>query len=109
MEYALKSYITLQRRIVPPEEHVPPGLLRSFAENLLIYLFLNSGMVVFIARLVSTIKKGTTTADHFTRVMIPSFLFLGFADLFMILGALFHGRLLFPLLKKDRADDCKFP
>ncbi|MEA4815113.1 MAG: hypothetical protein VB112_09430 [Oscillospiraceae bacterium] len=83
----------------------PTGLLRSFAENLLIYLFLNSGMLVLIARLASNIKKGATAADRFTRVMLPSFLFLVFADVFMILSALFHGRLLFPLLKKDSADD----
>ena len=87
---------------------VPTGLLLSFAENPLICLFLNSGMVVFIARLTSSIKKRITTADRFTRVMLPSFLFLVFADLFMIPGALFHGRLLFPLLKKGRANDSKF-
>lgn len=88
---------------------VPPVLLRSFAENLIIYLFLNSGMVVFIARLTSSIKMGVTTADRFTRVMIPSFLFLVFADIFMILSALFHGHFLFPLLKKDGEDVSKLP
>jgi hypothetical protein len=32
--------------------------------------------------------------------MIPSFVFLIFADIFMVLEALFHGKIIFSLYKK---------
>ncbi len=63
--------------------------------------FLNSGVLFCMARLSSAIRRERMVADQFTRVMIPSFLFIPVADIFMILSSLFHGRFLFALLKRD--------
>lgn len=76
-------------------------LWRSLAIQIFIWLFLNSGVLFCMARLSSAIRRERMVADQFTRVMIPSFLFIPVADIFMILSSLFHGRFLFALLKRD--------
>lgn len=81
---------------------VAAELLRSLAVQIFTWLFLNSGMLFCMARLSSAIRMERVSADRFTRVMIPSFLFIPIADIFMILSSLFQGRFLFALLKHDK-------
>ena len=81
---------------------VAAGLLCSLAVQIFTWLFLNSGMLFCMARLSSAIRMERVSADRFTRVMIPSFLFIPIADIFMILSSLFQGRFLFALLKHDK-------
>ena len=80
---------------------VPGELWHSLAIQIFTWLFLNSGVLLCMARLSFAIRRGQVLSNQFTRVMIPSFLFVPIADLFMILSSLFHGRLLFTLLKWD--------
>ena len=82
--------------------NIPSELWRSLAIQISTWLFLNSGVLFCMARLSSAIRKGITSTDQFTRVMIPSFLFVPVADIFMILSSLFQGRFLFALLKRDK-------
>ena len=77
-------------------------LWHSLAIQMSTWLFLNIGVLFCMARLSSAIRGGRVLADQFTRVMIPSFLFIPIADIFMILSALFQGRFLFALLKRDK-------
>jgi hypothetical protein len=51
-------------------------------QNVLIYLFFNSDMVYCMIRLSSHIRKQESTKNRYTRAMIPSFLFILFADIF---------------------------
>ena len=81
---------------------VSVGLQSSLAIQIFTWLFLNGGVLFCMARLSSAIRRGRTAADQFTRVMIPSFLFVPIADIFMVLASLFHGRILFTLLKRDK-------
>lgn len=81
---------------------VPDGLLHSLAIQIFTWLFLNSGVLFCMARLSLAIFRERTLTDQFTRVMIPSFLFVPMADLFMILSSLFQGCFLFALLKRDK-------
>ena len=81
---------------------VPGELWLSLAVQIFTWLFLNSGVLFCMARLSSAIRKGQVLTDRFTRVMIPSFLFIPIADIFMILSSLFQGRFLFALLKHDK-------
>ena len=81
---------------------VPGELWRFLALQICTWLFLNIGVLFCMARLSSAIRRGRVLADQFTRVMIPSFLFIPVADIFMILSSLFHGRFLFALLKRDK-------
>ena len=77
-------------------------LWHSLAIQMSTWLFLNIGVLFCMARLSSAIRGGRVLTDQFTRVMIPSFLFIPIADIFMILSALFQGRFLFALLKRDK-------
>lgn len=77
-------------------------LWRSFVIQMLTWLFLNSGMLWCMARLSSAIRRERVLPNQFTRVMIPSWLFIPIADVFMILSSLFQGRFLFALLQQDK-------
>lgn len=80
----------------------PGELWRSLAIQTFTWLFLNIGVLFCMARLSSAIRRRRVLADQFTRVMIPTFLFIPIADIFMVLSSLFQGRFLFALLKRDK-------
>ena len=84
---------------------VPSGAWHSLVIQIVTWLFLNSGVLFCMARLSSAIRRKRKLSDQFTRVMIPSFLFVPIADVFMILSSLFQGRFLFTLLKRDKWQD----
>jgi len=63
-------------------------------------LFLYSGMLWYEFMLAWAIKNKKSIKNKYTRVMLPSFLFIPVANIFMALKALFHGKLIFSLFKK---------
>ena len=77
-------------------------LWRSLTIQIFTWLFLNSGVLFCMVRLSSAIRRERVLANQFTRVMMPSFLFIPIADIFMVLSSLFQGRFLFTLLKQDK-------
>ncbi|MDR2448152.1 MAG: hypothetical protein LBD58_12845 [Treponema sp.] len=86
--------------ILSGEPAVNNALLLSFARNMVVWLFFNSGMLFYEFTLAQAIKKKRVIKDKYTRAMVPSFIFLIFADIFMALEALFHGKMIFSLYKK---------
>lgn len=72
------------------------------AENIGIYLFFNCGVFYCMARLSASVRKLRQTKNRYTRVMVPAFLFIAMANIFMTITALFNGRTIFTLLKKDK-------
>jgi len=79
---------------------VNDAMLFNFAQSMITWLFFNSGMILYEWMLARAIKRKKRTKIHYTRVMIPSFILLIFADLFMTFSALFHGKWVFSLFKK---------
>lgn len=73
--------------------------------NLAIYLFFNCGMIYCMIRLSAGIRRLSTVKNRYTRVMVPSFLFVPMAAIFMALTALFQGKIIFSLLKEDDLSD----
>jgi hypothetical protein len=73
------------------------SLLRSMA----VWIVFDIGMLVYTFRLASAVKKDKTIKDMYTRVMVPAFVFVIFADIYMAALALLHGTLPFSLFKKD--------
>lgn len=71
-------------------------------ENIGIYLFFNCGIFYCMARLSANIRNRRQTPNRYTRVMVPAFLFIPMADIFMTVTALFNGKIIFTLLKKDK-------
>lgn len=75
------------------------------AENIGIYLFFHCGIFFCMARLSASIRSLCQTKNRYTRIMVPALLYIPMADIFMVLSALFHGKFIFALLKKDN-DTC---
>lgn len=67
-----------------------------------IYLFFNIGIIYCMICLSANVRKLRKTRNRYTRVIVPSFLFVPIADIFMIFIALFNGKNIFPLLKKEK-------
>ncbi len=65
----------------------------NFGESTAVLLFLNLGVLFFIARMGSFIPKGAYSGKKYTRIMLPSFIFILFADIFFIIISLFEGGL----------------
>ena len=67
------------------------GSLRSFGENTAIVLFLNLGVLFYLIRMGLCIQKGACCGKKYTRAMLPSFVFILFADIFFIIVSVFEG------------------
>ena len=69
------------------------GALRSFGENTAIILFLNLGVLFYLIRMGGYIHKGAACGKKYTRIMLPSFVFILFADIFFVIISFFEGGL----------------
>ena len=67
------------------------GALEYFGENSAIILYLNLGALLYIGRLGRSIRKGTCAGKKYTRILIPSFLFILFADIFFVIVSVLEG------------------
>ncbi len=77
------------------------GILFSLTRQILVWLFLNSGALACLWLLSRAVRRGETCTNRYARVMLPSFLFLVVADVFMLASALLKGTSPFSLHKKD--------
>ena len=74
----------------------------SFGENALLLLYFNLGVLFYLARMGSHISKGTSAGKKYTRILVPSFIFIVFADIFFLIISFFGGGLFRGwLAKKD--------
>jgi hypothetical protein len=76
------------------------ALLSGFSRSMIMWLFFSAGMLFYEFVFSCAIKNKKSIKNKFTRVMLPSFIFIIAADIFMVLNALFHGKLVFSLFKK---------
>ena len=65
--------------------------LRSFATSAGVLLLLCCGIIAFTVRLALHINKGTDAGKRYTRIMLPSFIFILFADIFFTILSVFQG------------------
>ena len=65
----------------------------SFAESAAFLVFFNLGVLFYLCRMGRFIRKGAFSGKKYTRIMVPSFLFIIFADIFFIIISLFQGGL----------------
>ena len=63
----------------------------SFAENALLLLYFNLGVLFYLAKMGNSIRKKAFSGKKYTRILIPSFVFILFADIFFIIISVFEG------------------
>ena len=63
----------------------------SFAENTALLLYFNLGVLFYLAGMGRAIGKGTAFGKKYTRILIPSFVFILFADIFFVIISLLQG------------------
>ena len=75
----------------------------SFGENAALLLYFNLGVLFYLARMGRYIRKGTSAGRKYTRILIPSFIFILFADVFFIIVSFFEGGMFRGWLSKKEA------
>lgn len=65
----------------------------SFGENAALLLFFNLGVLFYLARMGRFIRKLAFSGKKYTRILVPSFLFILFADIFFLIISFFEGGL----------------
>lgn len=68
-------------------------VLFAFLENAGVFFFLNAGVFLFLAWMGIAVGKGGYFGKRYTRILIPSFIFILFANIFFTIISLFKGGL----------------
>lgn len=72
----------------------PSDAMQSFLSMLLIICFFHSGVIFYMTKMGLQINKGNKFGERYTRILLPSFLFILIADVFFIIVSLLKGGLL---------------
>lgn len=78
----------------------PAAALPIFAEQLAIILFFSFGAFFYCLRMGIAINKGSFCGVKFTRILLPSFLFILAADIFFVIISIFQGGIFRGWLKR---------
>lgn len=70
---------------------LPLAAFENFATQALLIAFLNMGVFWYAFRMGSAIHKGESCGHKYTRILIPSFVFILFADVFFVIASVFEG------------------
>ena len=65
--------------------------LPIFAEQLVVVLFFSLGAFFYCLRMGGAVNKGATCGVKYTRILLPSFLFILAADIFFVIISVFQG------------------
>ena len=80
------------------------GAWISFAENAALLLYFNLGVLCYMAKTGHGINKGKYAGKNYTRILIPSFVFIIFADIFFIIISVLEGGIFRGWLAKKEAE-----
>ena len=68
----------------------PTELLTDFGVDFLVLLFLNLGVLFYTFKMGIAINQGSFYGKRYTRILIPSFVFIIFTDIFFIFISIFR-------------------
>ncbi|MCM1186165.1 MAG: hypothetical protein NC345_06490 [Lachnospira sp.] len=83
---------------------LPMDALANFAEQAAVLIFLNLGVFFYIIRMGGAINRKKFFGKKYTRIMVPSFVFIIFADIFFIIISIFQGGIFRGWLAKKQPD-----
>lgn len=72
---------------------LPIDAFTNFLSQAILIGFLNIGVLWYCFGMGKAIYKGHRYGEKFTRIMIPSFVFIIFADIFFVIASIFEGGL----------------
>lgn len=70
---------------------LPMDILSEFVSEILWILLLNAGVIWYSLRMGNALNKGQLCGKKYTRILIPSFLFVIVADIFFVIISVFKG------------------
>ena len=80
------------------------SLWESFLVNAAWIIYLNAGLLFYLFRMGSFISKGGDAGKKYTRILIPSFIFILFADIFFVIISVIEGGIFRGWLAKKTID-----
>ncbi len=83
---------------------LPADAIQNFAESALTLLFFNLGVFFYTIKMGGAINKGQFFGKKYTRILIPSFVFIIFADIFYVIVSVFQGGLFKGWLSRKQPD-----
>ena len=83
----------------------PADAWEDFGVNAALLLFFNAGVLFYLIRMGSFIRRHADAGKRYTRIMVPSFIFILFADIFFFIISFFEGGLFRGWLSKKEADE----
>lgn len=83
---------------------LPADALMNFAEQALVLAFFNLGVFFCIIGMGRAVNKGKFFGKKYTRILIPSFVFIIFADIFFFIISIFNGGIFKGWLSKKQPD-----
>jgi len=83
----------------------PRAAWAGFGENVLYLLFFNLGVLFYLARMGHFIRKGGFSGKKYTRILIPSFIFILFADVFFVIISVLEGGIFRGWLAKKEIEE----
>ena len=83
----------------------PAEPLKSFGLDAVLLLYFNLGVLFYLARMGRAVSRGEDCGKKYTRILIPSFVFILFADLFFIIVSVFQGGIFRGWLAKKLPDE----
>ena len=72
---------------------LPVDAIHGFLFALLVIFFFHAGAIFYMLKMGSKVSKGAAFGEKYTRILLPSFLFILIADVFFIIISLFKGGL----------------
>ena len=78
--------------------------VRSFGTSLLQLVVLCCGILTYTVRLAMHINRGTDAGKRYTRIMLPSFVFILFADIFFVIISILQGGIFRGWLSRFKPD-----
>ena len=83
----------------------PADALWDFGSSALILLYFNLGVLFYLARMGAAIRRGKALGKRYTRILIPSFIFIIFADIFFLIISILKGGVFRGWLAKKQPDE----
>ena len=83
----------------------PRDALWDFTSSALLLLYFNLGVVFYLAHMGSAIRRGTGFGKKYTRILIPSFVFILFADIFFTVVSILKGGIFRGWLARKKPED----